>query len=158
MKLRGRIDRVDQVTGTGGWQVWDYKTSSLYEYNSVWRLSRGTKLQHVIYTRALNEMLRRRGIRGKVECSGYYFPTGKGGGARIARDCAPGELEHALGQLFDVIGNGWFPVPNDGKCAFCEFRDLCGDDEAAAERMARKQQANANDPAVQAWRRLQEVE
>ena len=158
VKLRGQIDRVDQILSTGGWQVWDYKTSSLFEYTSVWRLQAGKKLQHVIYTRALESMLRAHGLSGNVECAGYYFPTTKGGGARIERQCAPGELEQALNLLFDVIGRGWFPLPDAGACDFCEFPEICGNRNQAAIRMARKQNANATDPAVQAWRKLQEVE
>ena len=85
VKLRGKIDRIDQDLTSGGWQVWDYKTGSLWDYTRVWRLQRGRKLQHVIYTRALTEMLRAHGLKGEVDCSGYYFPTTKGGGAHRAR-------------------------------------------------------------------------
>ena len=158
VKLRGKIDRVDEVLSTGGWQVWDYKTSGLYEYTSVWRLQRGRKLQHVIYTRALEAMLRAHKLTGAVECAGYYFPTTKGGGARIERQCAPGELEETLNLLFDVIGRGWFPLPDEGACDFCEFPEICGKKEQAAIRIMRKQSANASEPAVEAWRKLQEVE
>ena len=158
VKLRGKIDRVDQVLSTGGWQVWDYKTGSLWDYTKVWRLQAGRKLQHVIYTRALAEMLREHGLSGNVECAGYYFPTTKGGGERVERECAPGELETALNLLFDVIGSGWFPLPDEGACDFCEFEEICGDKKLAAARMSGKQQANAADPAVDAWRKLQEVE
>ncbi len=158
VRLRGQIDRVDQDRRTGGWQVWDYKTGSLYEFREVWRLRKGTKLQHVIYTRALTEMLRAHGIKGRVDCAGYYFPTTKGDGARIARECAEGELEHALNLLFDVVGSGWFPLPDEGRCDFCDFRGICGDPDEAKKRMARKQAANANNRAVQSWRRLQEVD
>ncbi len=158
VKLRGKIDRVDQVLSTGGWQVWDYKTGSLWDYTKVWRLQAGRKLQHVIYTRALAEMLRAHGLSGKVECAGYYFPTTKGGGERVERECAPGELETALNLLFDVIGSGWFPLPDEGACDFCEFKEICGDKKLAAARMFRKQEANATDAAVDAWRKLQEVE
>ena len=163
VSLRGKIDRIDQDLTSGGWQVWDYKTGSLWEYTRVWRLQRGRKLQHVIYTRALTEMLRAHKLEGQVDCSGYYFPTMKGGGERVVRECAPGELEHALDLLFDVIGSGWFPLPDEGKCDFCEFPEICGnqqqaDQQQAAARMARKEQANADDPAVVAWRKLQGVE
>ncbi len=158
VKLRGKIDRIDQVKSTGGWQVWDYKTGSLWDFRSAWRLDRGRKLQHVIYTRALEEMLRAHNLTGKVECAGYYFPTTKGGGERVARECAPGEVEHALDLLFDVIGSGWFPLPDEGRCDFCEFKEICGDPEVAALRMSRKQQKHASDPAVESWRKLQEVE
>jgi ATP-dependent helicase/nuclease subunit B len=158
VKLRGKIDRIDQDLATGNWQVWDYKTGSLWDYTKVWRLQRGRKLQHVIYTRALTQMLRAHGLEGEVDCSGYYFPTAKGGGERITRECAPGELEHALNLLFDTVGSGWFPLPDAGKCDFCEFREICGDQNEAALQMSRKEQANAGDPAVAAWRKLQEVE
>lgn len=158
VRLRGKIDRVDEVLSTGGWQVWDYKTGSLWEYTKVWRLQKGRKLQHVIYTRALEQMLHAHGLGGRVECAGYYFPTTKGGGERIERQCAPGEVENALNLLFDVIGSGWFPLPDEGACDFCEFEEICGDKDLAALRMERKQAANATDPAVHAWRKLQEVE
>lgn len=158
VQLRGQIDRIDQVVSTGGWQVWDYKTGSLWEYTRVWRLQAGRKLQHVIYTRALEAMLRAHGLTGEVECAGYYFPTAKGGGERIERKCAPGELENALNRLFDVIGTGWFPLPDEGACDFCEFPEICGSRDLAAARMRRKQSANAADPAVQAWRSLQGIE
>ena len=80
--MRGKIDRVDEVLSTGGWQVWDYKTGSLWEYTKVWRLQKGSKLQHVISTRALEPMLRAHGLRGNVECAGCYFPAPQGGGGR----------------------------------------------------------------------------
>jgi hypothetical protein len=79
-------------------------------------------------------------------------------GERVERECAPGELETALNLLFDVIGSGWFPLPDEGACDFCEFKEICGDKKLAAARMFRKQEANATDPAVDAWRKLQEVE
>lgn len=158
VRLRGSIDRVDQDLPTGDWEVWDYKTGSLYEFHDAWRLKRGTKLQHAVYARALAEILRRRGLPGKVQCAGYYFPTAKGGGERSARQCDPGELERTLNLLFDVIGSGWFPQPDEGSCGFCPYPDVCGPKEEAAQRLARKQAANAQDPAVRAWRDLQEVE
>ena len=156
--LRGSIDRVDRDRGTGDWEVWDYKTGSLYEYGETWDLKAGTKLQHVIYTRALEHILRERGLPGRVQCAGYYFPTQKGAGERAARRCAPGELERALNRLFDVVGSGFFPQPDEGRCSFCPYPSICGDQREVEERMARKQAANAGDPAVQAWRELQEVE
>lgn len=158
VRLRGFIDRIDQDVTTGDWEVWDYKTGGLFEYHDAWRLRRGTKLQHAIYARALAEMLRARGLPGKVQCSGYYFPTTKGGGDRVARECAPGELERTLDLLFDVIGAGYFPRPDEGSCGFCPYPEICGSKQAAAETMARKQMTNAGDPAVRAWRDLQEVD
>jgi RecB family exonuclease len=158
LRLRGRIDRVDQNDASGEWQVWDYKTSSLYDYRERWRLKQGTKLQHAIYARALSAMLEAHDVDGKVDCAGYYFPTAKGGGERVIRACDEGELEEALNLLFDVVGSGWFPVPPAGECHFCDFEPICAWREGADVRMARKLETNAEDPAVRAWRRLQKVE
>jgi ATP-dependent helicase/nuclease subunit B len=158
VKLRGSIDRVDRDRKTGNWEVWDYKTGSLYGFREKWELLRGTKLQHVIYTRALEHLLREQGLSGKVQCAGYYFPTPKGAGAREARTCAPGKLEEALNALFDVVGSGFFPQPDEGRCAFCPYETICGDKNEAAARMIRKQDANAEDEAVKAWRKVQAIE
>jgi ATP-dependent helicase/nuclease subunit B len=158
VKLRGSIDRVDQDTGTGDWEVWDYKTGGLFEYHDAWDLKGGTKLQHVIYARALEQVLRERSLDGRVQCSGYYFPTTKGGGERAPRTCAPGALELALNRLFDVVGSGFFPQPDEGRCSFCPYPDICGNKNEVSERMHRKQSANADEPAVRAWRELQEMD
>lgn len=157
LSVGGRIDRIDRNTADTTWEVWDYKTGSLYGFHERWRLKQGTKLQHAIYARAVNAMLSARGIKEKVGCSGYYFPTPKGGGELSRRECEDGELEGALDHLFDTIGSGWFPVPEEGNCRFCEYDPICSSDKAK-ERVARKLEANAKDAAVIAWQRLQEVE
>ena len=157
LRLRGRIDRVDRNDATGTWEVWDYKTGSLWDYRDTrWRLLRGTKVQHAVYARALREMLRAKGIDEDVSCSGYYFPTRKGDGELNARECDDAELERALSLAFDVVGRGFFPLPAGGACTFCDFKPVCRGADAEA-RYARKFEANADDPAVKAWRALQEV-
>ncbi len=158
VRLRGTIDRVDQDVTTGDWEVWDYKTGGLFEYHDAWQLKRGTKLQHVIYARALEQILRDRSLAGRVQCSGYYFPTAKGDGARAERTCPPGDLELALNRLFDVAASGFFPQPDEGRCSFCPYPAICGDKSEVRARMQRKQSANADDPAVRAWRELQEMD
>jgi RecB family exonuclease len=156
LRVGGRIDRIDR-NRNGSWEVWDYKTGSLWGFHERWRLKQGTKLQHAIYARAVDAMLEAQGIHEKVGSAGYYFPTPKGGGELSARQCGAGELETALNELFDTIGRGWFPVPDEGNCRFCEFDPICRS-EKAKERVTRKLEANVNDPAVAAWLRLQEVE
>jgi RecB family exonuclease len=164
--LRGRIDRVDYDEASGQWSVWDYKSGGTWEYDKGGHLQRGTKVQHAIYARALRAMLDRKGERGAVASSGYFFPTPKGRGARIVPR-APGDgveegvnapLERVLNALFDVVGSGLFPhasMPNP--CAFCDFQAVCGGSDLAGSRMQRKLDANASDAGVAAWRRLQEV-
>lgn len=157
LKLRGRIDRVDHDETRGEWNIWDYKSGSSYDFDQGGSLQRGRKMQHAIYARALDEMLRRKGMTGRVARSGYFFPTPKGRGARIARVSAPGELEHALNALFDTIGRGYFPHADENVCKYCEFRELCGGVATAGTRTASKVAANPDDPAVAAWQRLQGI-
>lgn len=159
VQLRGRIDRVDR-TSRGTWQVWDYKTGSLFGWSGAWTFARGRKVQHAIYARALDVMLRTRGIDAApvIEESGYLFPTPKGGGERISRITKPGELEQVLNRAFDVIASGFFAHPEDeGDCRFCDFAEVCGGAKLAAERARDKYAANAESELVTRLRRLHDV-
>ena len=147
--LRGRIDRVDHDETHDEWHVWDYKSGSKYDFERGGQLQCGTKIQHAIYARVIEEK-----TGGRVTKSGYYFPTARGAGARIAFECSDKELRDALNLLFDTIRTGWFPHGSEDTCTFCDFKEVCG---AAAEQTERKLSANPSDPAVQAWLALQEV-
>lgn len=143
--LRGRIDRVDHDEARNEWHVWDYKSGSKYQFERGGRLQCGTKIQHAIYARAVEHLL-----GGRVTKSGYFFPTQKGAGDRIARECTDAELKDALNLLFDTVRTGYFPHGKPDNCTWCDFQDICGTAERAFERAQRK-------PAPDAWRRLQEV-
>ena len=152
VELRGRIDRVDHDEEKNEWHVWDYKSGSTYAYDRGGRLQCGTKIQHAIYARAVEDLL-----GGRVTTSGYLFPTPRGAGARLPRECSDAELKDALNLLFDTIATGWFPHGGADACKFCDFKMVCGGAERAAARADRKLDANADDPATRAWLRLQEV-
>ena len=157
VKLRGRIDRVDHDETADEWHVWDYKSGSTYSFDRGGVLACGTKIQHAIYARAVAAMLERKGLKPRVTTSGYIFPTTRGGGARLPRECSDQELKDALSSLFDVVSRGWFPHGFEDACRFCDFQPVCGGPEVAAKRMEKKAWANSADPAVQAWRHLQDV-
>ncbi|HXI13513.1 MAG TPA: PD-(D/E)XK nuclease family protein [Thermoanaerobaculia bacterium] len=157
VKLRGQIDRVDFHDASGQWDVWDYKSGSTFGYEGNGRLARGTKIQHALYARALCAMLKKTDAQARVRQSGYYFPTRKGRGLRLQRECGDGELEHALNLLFDTIGRGFFPHPRVDACKFCDYKTVSGDPAAAAHDMERKLIANPDHPAVIAWQKLQDV-
>ncbi len=157
IQLRGRIDRVDHDEATNEWSIWDYKSGGTYEYDHGGLLQRGRKVQHAIYARALEAMLLRKGLTGQVAQSGYFFPTPKGRGARIARVAKPGELEHSFNALFDVIGRGYFLHAEADACRWCDFKELCGGEQVAASRTAAKIAVNPGDAAVTAWVRLQGI-
>jgi ATP-dependent helicase/nuclease subunit B len=157
VKLRGRIDRVDHDETHDEWHVWDYKSGGTYAFDRGGVLSCGTKIQHAIYARAVEAMLKEKGMSGRVTRSGYLFPTTKGRGARLLRECSDGDLSSALNSLFDVIATGFFPHGNVDACRFCDFKAVCGGEELASKRMANKFAKNANEPAVGAWLALQDV-
>jgi ATP-dependent helicase/nuclease subunit B len=157
VRLRGRIDRIDIDDATGEWDVWDYKSSSTYNFDRGGVLARGTKIQHAIYARAVEAMLARKGMPARVRRSGYSFPSPRGGGARLLRECSDRELRGALNALFDVVGSGYFPHGGADACRFCDFKDVCGGVDTAVSRTERKLAANAGDPAVKAWLKLQDV-
>jgi RecB family exonuclease len=152
VKLRGRIDRIDHDEAANEYHVWDYKSGSTFQFEGGGRLNCGTKIQHALYARAVEAKL-----GGRVTRSGYFFPTAKGNGARLPRECTDVELKDALNHLFDTIATGWFPHAGEEACKFCDFQDVCGSAKLAAERTNRKLVNNDADAAVQAWRRLQGV-
>ena len=159
VELRGRIDRVDR-TPRGTWQVWDYKTGSLWNWGGNWTFARGTKVQHAIYARALAAALKARGIDSDpvIEASGYLFPTPRGGGERIPKSSPAGELESVLNRTFDVIAAGFFAHPEDaGECRFCDFQPVCNGAQFAADRARAKYAANHDSLLVQRLRSLHEV-
>ncbi|MEO6487232.1 MAG: PD-(D/E)XK nuclease family protein [Thermoanaerobaculia bacterium] len=150
--LRGYIDRIDHDETNNEWHVWDYKSGSTYAFDRGGQLQCGTKIQHAIYARAVEQM-----VKGRVTKSGYFFPTAKGSGARLPRTCTDQELKKALNLLFDVIGSGYFPHAGADNCRFCDFHDVCGTAERAADRTAVKVGRNGADPGVAAWVGLQGV-
>lgn len=150
--LRGRIDRIDHDDVRDEWHVWDYKSGSTYQFDQGGQLQCGTKIQHAIYARAVEAA-----FGGRVTQSGYYFPTGKGAGARMPRECSDKDLRDALNLLFDTIRTGWFPHGSEDACSFCDFPEICRGADRAAERTERKLNANPSEPAVEAWLKLQEI-
>ncbi len=158
VRLRGRIDRVDYHPAADVWHVWDYKSGSPFKFRKPGSLMGGTMIQHAIYARAVNAMLESRGDKGRVSESGYYFPTVKGRGERIAKGSDPNSLETTLNLLFDVVGSGWFPKGDLERCKFCEFDSICNKTEKSVEAQAKQAAENSDQPGVFAWIRLQGVE
>ncbi|MFB6099622.1 MAG: PD-(D/E)XK nuclease family protein, partial [Salinibacter sp.] len=83
MPLRGRIDRVDRRPD-GTLAIWDYKTGRLSSFEEGDPLDDGGQLQWALYAYALERL-----TGEEVGTSGYYFPTMKEMGARLAFEPTP---------------------------------------------------------------------
>jgi ATP-dependent helicase/nuclease subunit B len=121
--LRGAVDRIDELPG-GKLAIVDYKTGGTWGYGEESGVySGGRRLQHALYTHAVEQLFGRR-----VERAAYHFPTRKGEGHRLPYERARlDRWPEILEQLFDMIAAGWFPPPFDKEvpCKFCDFKAIC---------------------------------
>jgi ATP-dependent helicase/nuclease subunit B len=152
-RLRGRIDRVD-CSKEEEFEIWDYKTGSTREYKEQEYVKQGRQLQHALYAAAAEVLLQKsRRKKVKVVRSGYYFPTSKGSGLRIARNPAiRDELFDVLADLFELLQKGTFPTANDrDSCSYCNYGEVCGGPDAAVAAAKKKMEA---DDKLKAFKRL----
>ncbi|HEY6147291.1 MAG TPA: PD-(D/E)XK nuclease family protein, partial [Thermoanaerobaculia bacterium] len=142
--LRGSIDRVDEDR-EGNFQVWDYKTGSLWGIREDRTLRGGRQMQHALYSLALESLLTRAGCGGKVVRAGYFFPGRRGQGHRVSVPDSPEDTRRLLDNLFDLIASGQFPhSPDADDCNFCEFVEVCGNPKRAAAQSHQKIAASAD--------------
>lgn len=134
VSLRGAIDRIDKTED--GYEIWDYKTGSTYNFEEHDLLSGGQRLQWALYAYALEDILREKGITGSVKQSGYFFASDREHGLRLSEE--PPEREEVgrrLKPLFDLAAKGAFlHVQKSNACTFCDYAEIC-----AAERTGEKQ-------------------
>lgn len=106
LPLRGRIDRVDRRPD-GTLAVWDYKTGRRSSFDEGDPLKDGAQLQWALYAYALEAL-----TGETVTASGYYFPTTKEMGTRLA--FTPAEHRAAvtrhLRHLARLAASGTFPM------------------------------------------------
>ena len=106
MSIRGRIDRVDRRPD-GTLAVWDYKTGGASSFAEDDPVADGAQLQWALYAYALAAL-----TNETVGASGYYFPTTRERGTRLA--FAPGqyreEVERLLDRLSTLAATGSFPM------------------------------------------------
>ncbi len=133
VSLRGAIDRVDRTDD--GYEIWDYKTGSTYNFDEYDLLSGGRRLQWALYAYVLEDLLRRKGVEGAVRRSGYFFTSDREHGIRLAETPPDrNEVGRRLKPLFDLIGKGAFlHVQKSNVCTFCDYAEIC-----ASERKDRK--------------------
>lgn len=123
--LRGRIDRIDKL-GEHKYQVVDYKTGSTYGFSSKGYFEQGKKIQHCLYARVTDTILRGIDSKARVTLSGYYFPTRKGKALKVLREQnQASRVDDIMNLLFDLVAHGVFLHSETG-CFLCRDYGLCG--------------------------------
>lgn len=133
-KLRGSVDLVERREAAGTLRVTDHKTG---KNRTTWRtvIDGGAILQPVLYSLAVQQAL------GAPVTSGRLFYCTAAGGFTdheipINENTRASGLE-ALEIIDRAIELGFLPAaPDDGACAWCDFRAVCGPHEE--QRISRK--------------------
>ncbi len=128
VRLGGKIDRVDRVA-PHAYRVIDYKSGSYAKYEDIVCFNRGRTLQHVLYSRAADHILKFKDMdeSPRVVESGYVFPTRRGEGREILFDEACGtRLESLLSELMSILELGNFLVHPEAHCDYCDYLPVCG--------------------------------
>ncbi|HEX4441309.1 MAG TPA: PD-(D/E)XK nuclease family protein [Thermoanaerobaculia bacterium] len=155
LRLTGKIDRVDEGAD-GTFHVWDYKTGSAFSVQEGKGLRGGRQAQPALYAMAVEVLLGRAGLKGRVSTTGYFFAGVKGEGQRIEVRVDAAETRDALSRLLDLAAAGMFPHAVSGDdCRFCDYKLICGGAEEAAGRAAEKLAAAADGPLA-AFREIHE--
>jgi PD-(D/E)XK nuclease superfamily len=146
-RLRGRIDRIDQI-GADAFEIVDYKTGGYFAEAWKGTFAGGSMLQHALYGLAAVELLKRTHQHASITAGTYYFSSVKGRQERrsIARPTSDA-LTAVLSDLRRVIAKGTF-VHAPAECKWCDFARACGSKvfEQAAGKLS--------DPKLEDYRRL----
>jgi ATP-dependent helicase/nuclease subunit B len=152
--LRGRIDRVDE-TGKHEYRVVDYKTGGAFGFSSKAYFEHGTNVQHCLYARAAEAILREKTDKtARVVEGAYYFPTRKGRAQFLHRaQNRATDVNSLLNTLFDIIKNGAF-APSKEECFLCRDYALCESTQASLK----EKMANVRNTALEPIRKLEEYD
>ena len=168
IRVRGRIDRVDEVPESGGtrFSLWDYKTGGTWKYRKETTgktgdpFRQGRLVQNALYLHMAEARLKETVAPSAAAVRfGYFFPTFREHGERIQWEAA--ELRNGtqvMGLLCEMIASGAFPFTDDpGDVRFSDYRDAFGEEEAAVEETKRKI-GNKENEALEPFRRLRGYE
>jgi len=168
VRVRGRIDRVDEVPNSDGtrYSLWDYKTGSSWKYRKDKAgktgdpFRQGRLVQNALYLRLTEARLKETVSPDAAAVRfGYFFPTFREHGERVQWEAT--ELEggtRVMGFLCEMIASGAFPFTDDPDDArFSDYVDAFGEAGATAEATTRKT-GNTENEALGPFRRLRGYE
>ena len=161
LRVRGRIDRVDEISGTGENRltIWDYKTGSSWKYDPNDPFRQGRCVQNFLYLALAESRINQVYPGAAVVEFGYFFPNIREQGERISWTSAQlAEGKKILGKLCEMMVCGCFPLtdePDDVR--YSDYGRAFGDVEAGAESIARKL-GNPDNDALGPFRKLRGYE
>jgi ATP-dependent helicase/nuclease subunit B len=123
--LRGSIDRVDRTDE--GFEVWDYKSGSTFDYDEFDLLMRGRRLQWALYAHVLDELLEGKGEVARTMRSGYFFTSDREHGLRLSQVPPDrSEVARVLEPVFAMLDEGVFPhIQKSDACRYCDYNGIC---------------------------------
>ena len=139
----GRIDRVDEVVGSGGklFSLWDYKTGGAWKYQQKDRRHwEGRIIQNTLYVELVRKRLKKLHPGSSIQSFGYFFPSLKEHGLRIKWSAA--ELEEGkqkIAWMCELLASGCFPEttrPEDLK--YSDYALIRGSTVRAAQQVTEK--------------------
>lgn len=154
IKIRGRIDRIDQSPNQNHYQVWDFKTGGMFGYSEQDYFKKGTQIQHALYAYAAEQILVRSSYdnNATIESAGYLFPTEKGEGERVVRlQARRADALAILEKGLEIVASGTFHVTDsNGRCGFCEYTVICRNATAIVRANLKRDSGG-----ITAWKELQ---
>jgi len=162
VRARGKLDRIDRESSGKGteFSIWDYKTGSASRYKKK-GFGQGRLIQHVLYIHMAETRLKECfGPDAEVKRFGFFFPGPSGEGKRITFD--PEEIRDEglkiIQSLCAAIRTGAFIATDSAKdCEYCDFRYICRNCEAAAQRSFLKAE-NRGNRELEPFRRVRAYE
>jgi RecB family exonuclease len=134
LRLRGRIDRVDELQGRERpeFRLIDYKTGGTSRYKGIHKdpFLEGRLIQHALYIRLAEPRLKTlHGAEAQVRRFSYYFPGERGAGRVLTWTPAQlNEGRHVIEKLCAIVEAGAYgPTENEKDCAYCDYASVCGD-------------------------------
>ena len=162
--FRGAVDRIDSLGGHA-FEIIDYKTGSPYGYHEGKPFDKARRLQHALYARVTEEILRTLSgdPEAKVDQASYYFPTLKGRGEKITypqNEKVKRVLNDVLVRLLDAVKDGTFVDWGSGfDRRWEEYKPILqqNPDENQMTAMLDALECQPEDPVSQQLLRLMEV-
>ena len=162
IRLRARVDRIDQRGSDCRFEICDYKTGrSTAKFTQSDPFAGGRSLQHVLYLHAVRAVLTQlHGDGARVDGFHYFFPSPEQRGRRVRfKDKSlAGGLERIEAMCRQIETGAFLPTDVDQDCNTCDFRPICSATHASLADAAKQNRSKRLDidqkllAPMQIWR------